>query len=848
VNRWSFLVTVVSFVMASPAIAQVVPDNSLNTTVSTSDRLNFTIGEGRQVGGNLFHSFRDFSIPTGGSASFNNAASIQNIIGRVTGGNISNIDGLIRANGSANLFLINPKGIIFGANASLNIGGSFVASTADRIRFADGVEFSTSSAQTPPLLTINTPIGLQYGSNPGAIRVLGTGNNLTLDSSFAVDLSNRPVGLQVNSRQTLALIGGDVTLQGGNLTASSGRIEIGSIRNGEVTLTNPNWAVNYAGLDQFGTVQLNQAASINTSGEGSGSIQIQGQTIKVVEGSGILSITQAARDGQLLILRSPNSIEISGTSPDGSFPSSIFSDVSQTATGNGGNVAIAAQSLVIKEGALISTSTLGEGNAGDLSVRVTDLNVNTRGNIYSDVNQTANGNGGNSTIIANRITLGEFAQVTSGTFGVGNGGQLIVQANEIEATGNSGFFVSSEGQGQGGKLFINAERLSFREGGQLSASAVQSGAGGMIFVQAGEIEVVGESADANASAITSQVFEDAEGKGGTITIKANRLSVRDGAFISSSTFGRGQSGAITIQASDIEVVGVSPTNPRFPSAISTAVQLGAVGNASTLTIATDRLQVRKGATISSGTRGSGRGGELRINASELTLQDRATITVSGRSIGASGNLEVQSRSVLLDRSSRLAAETVSGDRGNILLNARDLVLRRGSSITTSATGTATGGNININTDVTVLTEQSEIVARAVLGQGGNIAINADGLLQTPNTRIDASSELGINGIVQINAPDIDPSQQLAELPNQVIDASQLIANSCLVPSGRKRGTFVITGTGGLPSLPTNPLRSPFATYSIPSHSTASVSSSIPAEPTGFYPLENGQMVLSRLCS
>jgi filamentous hemagglutinin family protein len=113
-------------VCSSSVNAQVIPDGTLKTTVSQSGN-NFTITNGDRVGNNLFHSFSQFSIPSKGSAFFNNASDIQNIFSRVTGGSVSNIDGLIQANGSANLFLLNPSGIIFGPNAKLDISGSFVA-------------------------------------------------------------------------------------------------------------------------------------------------------------------------------------------------------------------------------------------------------------------------------------------------------------------------------------------------------------------------------------------------------------------------------------------------------------------------------------------------------------------------------------------------------------------------------------------------------------------------------------------------------------------------------------------------------------------------------------------------
>ncbi|XHX78775.1 MAG: filamentous hemagglutinin N-terminal domain-containing protein [Stenomitos frigidus ULC029] len=169
--------------------AQVVPDNTLpvNSRVPPGCVV-CTIDDGTVRGVNLYHSFREFSIPTGGEAYFNNAALIQNILTRVTGASISNIDGLIRANGIANLYLLNPNGFVFGPNARLNIGGSFVATTANRFQFPDGSTYSAINPQAPPLLTVNVSPGVQFDARPAGSTItnrgnLSTGQDLTLDAN-----------------------------------------------------------------------------------------------------------------------------------------------------------------------------------------------------------------------------------------------------------------------------------------------------------------------------------------------------------------------------------------------------------------------------------------------------------------------------------------------------------------------------------------------------------------------------------------------------------------------------------------------------------------------------------------
>ncbi|NEP21135.1 MAG: filamentous hemagglutinin N-terminal domain-containing protein [Moorea sp. SIO3I6] len=200
-------ILVSSILIPNIATAQISSDGTLSTTVTSDDGVNFLIEKGVRTWDHLFHSFSEFSVPSNGSAFFNNAGDIVNIFSRVTGGNIYNIDGLIRANGNANLFLINPAGIIFGENASLNIGGSFLATTAESVVFGDGIEFSATEPNQAPLLTINITPGLQMGTNPGNITVVGPGHTLNGSIFTPFDRSNLGSQLQVQPGNTLALVG-----------------------------------------------------------------------------------------------------------------------------------------------------------------------------------------------------------------------------------------------------------------------------------------------------------------------------------------------------------------------------------------------------------------------------------------------------------------------------------------------------------------------------------------------------------------------------------------------------------------------------------------------------------------
>lgn len=703
----------------SLAQAQVSADNTLSTTVLQSGD-DFTITNGDRIGNNLFHSFSQFSIPSNGSALFNNASDIQNIFSRVTGGNISEIDGLIKANGNANLFLLNPSGIILGANAKLDIGGSFIGTTANSIKFSDGIEFSAVNPQANALLSINVPIGLQMGQNPAPITAQGQGY---ISEGYDIFPIRQTSELQVKPGKTLALVGGNLQLHGYILTAPQGQIELGSIKGaGEVDLipTAQGYTLAYSDGQTFGDIQLTQYSLLDVSGVSAGGVNIQGNQISLSDGSLVSGRNYGYLPGGELRLQASESITLIGTSRDGIIGGGVRTEV--YGIGAGGNISVVTPQLTLEQGAWLNSTTFGAAPSGSIQVNAKQVEVSG----YSLLNPIG------------------VTNITTTTYAAGNAGDI----------------------------FVNGDSLSLTNGASLSSTTFASGSSGKVTISNQTTTVKGESPFGLYSSVSLTTF----GTGNTqdLTLDTARLQILEGGSVGSSAFFMGDGGNVNINAREsITISGSSPNNQSSITAASIRLSPQVrqlfdlpdilTANAGNLMITTPNLILSRGGTVSVTSQGSGNAGNLEIIGDRIQLNNQGLIQAQTES-GNGGNISLQVGNLLLlrDRSQISATADDNGNGGNININSPIFMGLENSDIIANASQ-GRGGNIQITTQ-------------------GIIGLQYRPQL-TDNNDITASSQFGLSGTVQVNTIGVNPNSGLVELPANVTDPSQQIATGCADTSG-----------------------------------------------------------------
>jgi len=773
---------------SAPVLAEMTPDGSLGNeasrvtpNVQVKGAQADLIEGGATRGENLFHSFAEFNVGELQRVYFANPSGIENILTRVTGSNLSNIQGTLGVDGAANLFLLNPNGIVFGANASLDVAGSFFASTANSLVFGDGQEFSATSPEAPPLLTINITPGLQYGKYDPRTTITNAGN---------------------------LAVGKDLTLAGGNLDLQ-GQLDAGR----DLTLFGED------------TVTIRDSVAQPFRAYSGGLLLIQGnQSIDIAAHNHELSGLFAGSD---LRLRSRSVAEGQSHNP-------VTGNAHYTA---GGNISI--EQLDGLPGNLVSTDdpiilTNGDVSLGNYtgaslhilaggSVTVGDIEINstdTTDNAISPNNSNpflaslANvtlsdeaatsfvidgstqptldiragidwtllggfpGNTDSSNLGSNIGTAATSADIEIGKISINAPNGLVLLTNQYQAnsslvsetlkissilTGDGTvanlvndkfkkFEIDKSNQkflGDGGSVFID-----YRGGIEISKRIDASSASG----QAGDITLITNdeiSLDSDKrSFIVSNTFGTE--KGGDITIDTGSLLAKNGAQIEASTFGQANAGKITIVADDTvtfdRFVNASSNNRGISDRATGLVNIireGAKGNSGGISITTGSLFVTGGAQLQvrvgdrqlnnqSFEKSFGNSGDIEIFARDtvsfggigIAEFGAAVTSVEKKGVGNAGDIRIEARSVSLTNGSLQSNTQGIGDAGSVEIIARETVtLDKGpNSILTrvNQVGEGEGGDVYIETGSLFLTNGAGIISRTEgKGNAGNVRIDAD---------------------------------------------------------------------------------------------------------------------------
>jgi len=740
---------------------------------------------------------------------------------------------------------------------------------------------------------------LSSNSQSGVVQVRGLGDLLLTNTNI---LTSKQVSVQLrNANATLTLtVDGegqsgnvDVT-SSGNLTFNSSSIQSdtkGSDRAGNVTVSSPGLVTfnnsfirsNTSNTGAAGSIGIEAGQGITLIGSDSqlsarttnqgeaGDITLTTPQLTLQDGANIATTTESSSAAGNITLQShPNAANLNINLASGTSISASTSN-----RGTGGNIEIKAPNAIAIQGqSIITTDTTGAGNAGkievtsrNLDIQQTELSTSTAGS----------GNAGDITLNTSTLTVARGAQVFATTNGNGNSGTITANASTGINLGigvedfSPVLSVETSSAGQPGSIIINTPSLTLSNTARITATATNTATnplgGGSIILNASTMDLAG----------VVGVFAETQGQtpAGTLTLKPYRdrstlnLTLAPQSLVSASTSGSGKGGNLIVQAPEAITI-------RGPGQL--AVQTTGDGAAGELRIDTQRLTIADGATISASTssqKPEGTGGSIIINAPEsFNLTDRASLRAQSTGAAPAGNIAIHTGK-LTTNNGTIATSTEQSSGGSINITASNIRLFGNSDITSRVnSGAGGGGNIDLKAGDIIVFSDSDILAFARDGKGGNITLNTRvffGENYRRATRRTDPATLDRNNRVDINAtgtlasgnitlPDTTFIQNsLTELPDDRIDTDSLLANSCIVRRSRPtRGSFTVTGTGGLPQRPGDVQMSTFPTVDVetlPSDSTflntnpnRSWQKGDPiVEPQGVYRLPNGKLVMSREC-
>ncbi len=520
-------------------------------------------------------------------------------------------------------------------------------------------------------------------------------------------------------------------------------------------------------------------------------------------------------------------------------------------TGNAGNISIIGPREVNIDQGELFTGAFNTGKAGTLSITQTgSVSLTNKASISTSTFGT--GNAGTLLIETGNLSAQNQSLIISFTVGAGDAGDLTLRANDsVEVKSGSVITSQTRGSGNAADLTVETRRLSIRNGEISTGTApiitadvnpliysLTNGRSGNLTVKASEsVDIGGEPGTPIGGLFTAT---SSFGQGGNLLVETGRLTIQDGGRIEAGTFGTGLGGTVTVNASEsIELIGTS-ADGTFASGISAysrppmdfdANLLQGNANSGGVTLNTQDLIIRDGAEVTTAVEGrsqTGSAGNVNVQANSLSLSNRGRIASRNEGGGFAGNINLSIKDTLQTNGGEISASSEQSGGGDINISANDIRLRNGSLVSSSVfDSTGGGGNITIQSEVFLALEDTDILANAEAGPGGNITINSPAFLAdlfssrkaTPVGRnpgsfaqfrgnglvdISAESQSGTSGTVTL--PTIDPTRGLTQLPSELVDAEGLIDRRCSPGGAAQQSSFTVTGRGGLPPSPNEPLR------------------------------------------
>ncbi len=537
--------------------------------------------------------------------------------------------------------------------------------------------------------------------------------------------------------------GGEVRIDTRNLTVRNGAQITGNTfgeGSGGTIIINAKDTVTLDGESGNGFFPSAIGSSVAPSAVGNGGeVRIDTKNLTLTNGAQIQNGTFGKGSGNTITINVTDTISLDGTDGDG-VGSAITTSVQPNATGNAGEVDITSKNLFVTNGAFISSSTLGEGDANSVTVRVSDSiqlsgsSPNGRGGLFTIALEN-NGNGGDLAVFTDELIVSDGASISASNF------PTIEERNP--------------GTGEAGDITIEANSILLENDGRINA-ATQSptGEGANIILKVTEDIIL-----RNNSLISAETFKEATG--GSINLTARNLSLESDSNFNTSTFGEGDSGRILITTDKAVTLSGADT------ALLNTVEAGATGNSQGISIEAESLSVTDGAEISASTSGIGNAGNITLNTPQLTIDQNSSISAFTEATGDGGTITINApQTVQITDNSSLTVETSSeGKRGNITITTPQLTIGKDAQISATATETSTntegGSSITINTSNLDLTGKLGIFAETQgIAPAGTLNIQPDN--NQPNLDIQfrdtaiisaSTSGNGTGGDINLSAPE-----------------------------------------------------------------------------------------------